>query len=54
MFHLEREMDAVLCFEHGDGTVGEPKTSPIWITWILLGRLFWERQELGKVVKLYA
>ena len=40
--------------EHADGTVGEPKASPIWVTQILLGRLFRERQALGRVVKLYA
>lgn len=43
LFRLEREMDAALRFEHGDGTVGESKASPIWVTRILLGRLFCER-----------
>ena len=46
MFRLERELDVALRFEHGDGMVGEPKASLIWITWILLGRLFRECQEL--------
>ena len=43
LFCLERELDAMLHFEHGDGMVGEPKASPIWITQILLGGLFRER-----------
>ena len=54
LFRLERELDAVLHFKHGDGMVGELKDSPIWITQILLGRLFREHQELGRAVKLYS
>ena len=54
LMRLERELEAALSFEHGDREDGGPRVHPIWITCILLGRLFQERQALGKAVKLYA
>lgn len=37
---LERELEAALSFEHGDEEEGGSRVHPIWITCILLGRLF--------------
>lgn len=54
LMRLERELEAALSFEHGDGEDGGPRVHPIWITRIFLGCLFRERQALGKAVKLYA
>ena len=51
---LERELEAALNFEHMDGEDGGSKVHPIWLTLILLGRLFRERQVLGWAVKMYA
>lgn len=42
MLRLERDMEAALNFEHSDGEDRVPKVHPIWITHILLGRLFRE------------
>ena len=50
---LERELEAALSFEHGDREEGGPRVHPIWITRILLGQLYQERQALGKAVKVY-
>lgn len=47
-------MDATLHFEHGNGLEGGLNASQLWVTHILMGRLFRERQELGWKVKLYA
>lgn len=54
LLYLERELDAVLHFEHGDDTGGDLKANPIWVTHILLGRLFREHQALGRAAKLFA
>lgn len=54
MFHLECELDASLQFEYGGGQGGGPRPSQLWVTCIVLGRLFRERLVLGQVVKLYA
>lgn len=54
MMRLERELEAALWFEHEDDDYGGLRSNPIWITRILLGRLFRERQVLGKAVKLFA
>jgi hypothetical protein len=54
LFRLEWELHAMLWFEHGDGSGGGPKASQLWVTRILLGRLFRERQALGRTVKMYA
>ena len=54
MLQLERDLEASLIFEHLDGEDSGPKVQPVWITHILLGRLFRERQVLGWVVKMYA
>ena len=43
LFRLEREMDATLMFEHGGGK----KASQLWVTRILLDKLFRERMALG-------
>lgn len=50
LFRLEKELEATLLFEHG----GDCRASPLWVTRILLGRLFHERLSLGRVVKLFA
>ena len=50
MFQLERELETTLKFEHGGGQ----QASPLWVTRILLGRLFKEQLALGHVVKVYA
>ena len=50
---LERELEAALSFKHEDKEEGGPRVHPIWITCILLSRIFQERQALGKAVKLY-
>ena len=47
LMRLERELDTVLCFKHVDDEDGGPRVHPIWITRILLGHLFSERQALG-------
>lgn len=54
LFRLERELDVTLRFEHGDGSGGGMKVSQLWVTRILLGRLFKERLVLRWVVKIYA
>ena len=43
MLRLERELEATLTFEHSDGEDSGLKIQPVWITRILLGRLFRER-----------
>lgn len=53
MLRLEMELEASLTFEHSDGKDSGLKIQPVWITRILLGHLFRERQVLGRVVKLY-
>ena len=53
MLRLERELETALAFEHSDGEDNGLKIQPVWITRILLGRLFRERKALGKAVKLY-
>ena len=50
LFRLEREMDATLMFEYG----GSQRESQLWVTKILLGRLFQERLSLGRAVKSFA
>ena len=50
----EKELEAALRFKHKDDDYGGLRSNPIWITIILLGRLFIERQALGKAVKLFA
>ena len=50
LFHLERETDTTLMFKHG----GNWRESQLWVTGILLGRLFQERLSLGRVVKYFA
>ena len=42
-------MDATLLFEHG----GNRQASQLWVTRILLGRLFREILSLGRAVKLF-
>ena len=54
MLRLERELEAALCFVHGDGDDRGLRTNPIWITCTLLGRLFKEQQVLGRAVKMFA
>jgi hypothetical protein len=54
LLRLERELEAMICFEHGDGKEGGPRAIPIWVMCIMLGRLFREWQALGHVVKLYS
>ena len=54
MLWLERDLEAALNFEHLDGEDSGPKVKPVWITRILLGSLFRERQALGRAVKMYA
>lgn len=49
LFRLEREMDATLMFEHGGGL----RASQLWVTRILLGRLFRERLTLGRAIKSF-
>ena len=51
---LERELEAALRFEHKDDDYGGPRSNLIWVTIILLGCLFRERQVLQKVVQLFA
>lgn len=50
MFHLEKETEATLIFKHG----GSRRASQLWVTRILLGRLFWERLSLDRAVKSFA
>lgn len=47
-------METTLHFEHDNGEEGGKRASPIWVTRILLGRLFIQRKALGQVVKLYS
>ena len=47
---LEKELEATLLFEHE----GSCRSSPVWVTQILLGRLFPERLSLGRAVKSFA
>lgn len=54
MMRLERELEVALRFEHRDDDDRGLRSNPIWITKILLGRLFREHQVLGKVVKPFA
>lgn len=49
LFCLEKEMETTLLFEHG----GSRRASQLWVTRILLGRLFRERLSLSRVVKSY-
>lgn len=49
LFHLEKEMEATLMFEHG----GSQRAIQLWVTKILLKRLFRERLSLGRVVKSF-
>ena len=53
LFRLERELEAMLRFEHGDGSGGGPKASQLWVTRVLLGRFFREQQALGRAMKMY-
>ena len=53
MLRLERELETALAFEHSDGEDSGLKIQPVWITCILLGRLFRERKALGKAVKQF-
>ena len=53
LFCLERELDTTLRFEHGDESGGALKASQLWVTGILLGRLFRERLVLSRAVKMY-
>lgn len=48
--HLEGELSCTLLFEHG----GRQTTSSLWVVHILLGRLFWERLSLGRIVEAFA
>lgn len=50
LMRLEREFNATLLFEHG----GRQPTSSLWISRILLDRLFRERLALGWTVKAFA
>lgn len=50
LFRLEKEMEATLMFEHG----GSRRANQLWVTKILLGRLFRERLSLNRAVKSYA
>ena len=50
LFHLEKEMEATLMFEHG----GSRRASQLWVTRILLKRLFRERICLSRAMKSYA
>lgn len=54
LFHLERELDATLQFENGDKSGSGLRVSQLWVTCILLGRLFREPMVLGRAVKMYA
>lgn len=54
MLRLERDLEVAINFEHSDGKDCGPKVHPVWITHILLGHLFRERQALGWAVKMYA
>ena len=54
MWRMERDLKVALHFEHSDGEYSGPKVHPIWISHILLGHLFMERQALGWAVKMYA
>ena len=54
MLRLERDLEAALHYEHSDGEDSGSKVHSIWITRILLGCLFRERQALGMAVKMYA
>ena len=47
-------MEATLTFEHSYDEDSGLKIQPVWITRILLGHLFRERQALGRAVKVYA
>ena len=47
---LEDKLNSALLFEHGS----DSWASQLWITWILLGRLSWERKALGKAVEVFA
>ena len=51
MLRLEHELERDLAFEHSYGEDMGLKIQPIWITRILLGRLFKERKALGKAIK---
>ena len=50
LFRLEKELEATLLFEHG----GDCRASPLWVTRILLGRLFRECLSLGRAIKSFA
>ena len=50
LFHLEWEMDATLMFEHR----GNQRASQLWVTKIILGRLFRESLIFHWVVKSFA
>lgn len=50
LFRLEKELEATLLFEHG----GDYRANPLWVTQILLGRLFHERLSLGRAIKSFA
>lgn len=49
-FRLEKELEATLGFEHGR----RQQASPLWVTRIMLGRLFKERLDLGRAIKAFA
>jgi hypothetical protein len=50
LFRLEKEMEMTPLFKHK----GSYRASPLWVTRILLGRLFKERLSLGRAVKSFA
>ena len=50
LFHLERELDVTLQFEHGNGSGGGLRASQLWVMHILLGRLFKECLILGRAM----
>ena len=50
LVNLEKELQVAFKFVDGDR---EP-TNSIWIVKIMLGRLIWERNAIGRAIKLFA